>query len=115
MYDLLIRNGEIVDGSGKESYVADIAVKDGKIAAIGQGLETAADQIITADGLVVAPGFVDCHSHSDLGLLGKHRFDNMLEQGITTEIVGNCGNTIAPVTYADLEKLAGLFGIKIQG
>jgi len=114
MYDIVVKNGIIADGSGKKGYVADIAIKDGRIAAICAALEVDADKIIDAEGLMVTPGFIDNHSHSDIGLLGEHRFDNVIEQGITTEIVGQCGATIAPMTYVNLTKLAGQFGFRCE-
>ncbi|RLE35157.1 MAG: D-aminoacylase [Acidobacteria bacterium] len=111
MYDLLIQNGKIVDGSGEAVFVGDVAIKDGKIAAVGRFSPTEAEKIIDAEGLIVAPGFIDHHSHSDYSLLGPHRFDNKVEQGITTEIVGQCGGTLAPIRPQDLERAAGMFGL----
>jgi len=65
MYDILIKNGMIVDGTGDASYKADIAVKDGKIAKIAPAIEDNAAKTIDAAGRIVTPGFIDCHSHSD--------------------------------------------------
>jgi predicted amidohydrolase YtcJ len=73
MIDLLIRNGRIADGSGKSSISVDVAVENGKIVAVGDYLVGQAEKAIDADGLVVAPGFIDHHSHSDLGIVGEHR------------------------------------------
>ena len=69
MYDLLIKNGAIIDGTGKEAFVADIAIKDGKIVRIETDIEESAEKIIDAKNLTVTPGFIDSHSHSDNAIL----------------------------------------------
>lgn len=97
MYDLIIRGGTIVDGSGEAAYVADVAVSDGKISAIGDLKEAEATRTIEADGLIVCPGFIDDHSHGDLNVLADPYAKNELLQGITTEIGGCCGISFAPI------------------
>jgi len=111
MYDLLIKKGNIADGSKRASFVADIAVKDGSIVAIGTDLGGETKRTINADGLVVTPGFIDNHSHSDFGITSEHHFDNVVEQGITTEIVGQCGNTFAPASPEMVQQAAGMMGL----
>ena len=96
MYDILIKNGLVVDGTGKPGYLADVAVKDGKIARIAPAILAEAKETIDAKGLVVAPGFVDCHNHSDKDVLTGSDCYNYLEQGVTTEICGHCGSSPAP-------------------
>ncbi len=96
MYDLLIRQGLIVDGSGNAPFVGDVAVVDAKIAAVAPHIEGEAARIIDAQGLVIAPGFIDSHSHSDQGILLGPDGYNMLEQGITTQIAGQCGTGPVP-------------------
>lgn len=91
MYSVLIRGGEIVDGSGKQSYTADIAVKDDRIVEIGTRLVEAAEQEIDARDLTVAPGFIDIHTHTDRTIFGYPLSDSKLLQGVTTEVIGNCG------------------------
>ncbi len=95
MFDLIIRNGTIVDGTGTAPFSGDIAIKDGRIAALGKVDGDAAD-IIEADGLLVAPGWVDTHSHMD----GQATWDPLcspaLNHGITTLVMGNCGVGFAP-------------------
>ena len=95
MYDLIIKNGKIIDGTGSPCFRADVAIKDGKIAKIGRGLE-GASKIIDADGLTVTPGFIDSHSHSDSNILTYPEQIEKIEQGITTSIAGQCGGSIAP-------------------
>ena len=95
MYDLIIKNGNILDGTGSPRYIADIAVKDGKIARIGKDIEGAAE-IIDATGLTVTPGFIDSHSHSDNALIEYPDMIEKVEQGITTSVGGQCGGSVAP-------------------
>ncbi|MDC1134261.1 amidohydrolase family protein [Alphaproteobacteria bacterium] len=106
-YDLIIRNGTLVDGTGKESYVGDLAVKDGIIAAIGQFSGTA-DKEIDASNQVVSPGFVDIHTHYD----GQAIWDSQLKpssiHGVTTVVMGNCGVGFAPCKKEDRVKLVEL-------
>lgn len=96
MYDILIQNANIIDGSGKDGYLADLAVKDGKIAAIGK-LDLSAATVIDASGLTVTPGFIDSHSHSDKNILTFPDQKEKVEQGITYCIGGQCGGSVAPV------------------
>lgn len=97
MADILITNGLIVDGTGRDAYKADLAVKDGKIVCIGEELKCSASKIINAEGLVVAPGFVDVHSHNDLvPFMDDNIQDLKLNQGVTTELVGQCGLGVVP-------------------
>lgn len=93
-YDLVIRNGRIVDGSGNPWFHADLAIKGDRIAAIGPGLTTDGREI-DAKGFVVAPGFVDIHSHSDFLLLEDGHAQSKIRQGVTTEILGE-GNSAGP-------------------
>src|SRR5713226_9521602 len=95
-YDLLVRRGRVVDGSGLPSYVADVGVKDGKIAEVGK-LKGSAAKTIDADGLAVAPGFIDHHTHLDAQMLWDPYGTCEPQHGITTVIMGNCGLTLAPV------------------
>lgn len=87
-YDLLITGGHIIDGSGSPWYEGEVAVKDGKIAAIGRLVNPTARRVIDATGLVVAPGFIDLHSHSDYSLLIDGEGQSKIRQGVTTDIIG---------------------------
>ncbi len=97
MFDCIIRNGSIVNGAGAPSFTADIAITDGVISLIVRGLDGAGRNEIDATGLVVAPGFIDIHSHSDLSLFFDSHTESKIRQGVTTEVVGQCGVTSAPV------------------
>lgn len=89
-YDLLVRNGTVVDGSGAKAFRADVAVKDGRIVKIGDLAGARASREIDAAGLVVAPGFLDVHTHAD-DLAEKPGAENFLRMGVTTVVAGNCG------------------------
>jgi len=94
-FDLVIRGGAVYDGTGAQSRVADVGVKDGRVAAIGS-LEPNGRELDAA-GLAVAPGFIDIHSHSDYTLLIDPRAVSAIHQGVTTEVVGNCGFGCFPI------------------
>ena len=93
-FDLHIRNGSVIDGSGTLAFRADVAVRDGRIAAVG-AIEGEAAREIDATGLTVAPGFIDVHAHDDDAVMSTS-MDFKLMQGVTTDIVGNCGAGMAP-------------------
>ena len=99
MYDLLIQNGCIIDGTGTEGFIASIGIQSGKIVAIGDLCDSAANTI-DATGLTVTPGFIDSHSHSDTALFADPASIEKLEQGITTAIGGQCGSSAAPARVA---------------
>jgi len=94
-YDMVIRNGNVVDGTGAPAYLADIAVSGGKIVKIGDLDGADAKHTIDAHGLVVAPGFIDLHTHADRNILENHDVENYLRQGVTTLLAGNCGSSPA--------------------
>ncbi|MCK9328623.1 MAG: D-aminoacylase [Candidatus Cloacimonetes bacterium] len=98
MLDMVIKNGRIVDGTGKAAFKCDIAVKDGKIDSLGAFDGSSAEYLIDARGQVVAPGFIDCHTHSDRCLPIDPEVENKLAQGITTELCGLCGFTSFPIS-----------------
>ena len=97
MFDLIIRNGLVVDGTGAPAFRGDVAVQDGRVAAVAPRIEGTGREEIDAHGKCVAPGFIDVHTHSD-----RRIFDdaltgwNHLEAGTTTELVGQCGSQAVP-------------------
>src|SRR5215467_14484330 len=95
-YDLLIRNGRIIDGSGMPAFRGDLAVKDGKIVEIGKITGSAA-RTIDADGLAVAPGFIDNHCHYDAQVTWDPLCSFSCYHGVTSVIIGNCSIALAPV------------------
>ena len=100
--DIIIRGGRVVDGSGRPSHVTDVGIIGDHIETIGPLDEATGKDEINAEGLVVTPGFVDIHSHSDFTLLIDPRAQSSVHQGVTTELVGNCGHGCAPITDPDL-------------
>ncbi len=93
----LLKNGLVLDGSGREGVRADVLVAGGKIAAVGTGLSAAGAKVVDAAGLAVAPGFIDSHTHSDRTVFHVPLGHSKLMQGVTTEVVGNCGIGLFPV------------------
>ena len=99
-YDLVIKNGWVVDGSGLPRYRADVGVKDGRIATIGR-IRESAGEVIDAEGQVVSPGFVDGHTHMDAQVFWDPLGTSSCWHGITSVVMGNCGFTLAPCAKAD--------------
>ena len=95
--DTLIRQAKVLDGSGAEGEILDIALGDGQIVALGARLEHSAGTQIDARGLVLAPGFIDVHTHDDISVIRDPEMIAKLSQGVTTVIVGNCGISASPV------------------
>jgi N-acyl-D-aspartate/D-glutamate deacylase len=106
MDDLLIRHGDVIDGSGTPARRADVAVRDGRIIAIEPDRAEPAHRIIDAVGHVVSPGFIDVKTHSDFALSLYPRAESRVHQGITTELVGSCGFTAAPIPPGRLSVVA---------
>jgi N-acyl-D-amino-acid deacylase len=97
MSSFLIRGALVIDGSGGESFRGDIAVKDGSITEVSPSIKGKGKAVIEADGLVAAPGFIDIHSHTDLTIFKHPLAESKALQGVTTEVVGNCGIGAFPV------------------
>ncbi|HEX9914945.1 MAG TPA: amidohydrolase family protein, partial [Candidatus Bathyarchaeia archaeon] len=95
--DIVIRNGRVMDGTGNPWFRADVGVEEGTVTTVGNLKGMNAKKIINAKGMIVAPGFIDIHSHSDVPILIDRRGLSKIRQGVTTEVVGNCGSSAAPV------------------
>ncbi len=105
MGKLLLRNARIVDGTGSPWFFGDVALKDGIIVDIGRGLTASGTPVIDLCGLVLAPGFIDIHSHSDDTVLINPLAESKIRQGITTEVTGNCGYSLAPLVGAAIDPI----------
>lgn len=103
MFDLVIKNGIVIDGTGKARFRADLGVSGDTIAYMGKG-DISGRRVINADGLVVSPGFIDIHSHMDDLILASPKCESKITQGVTTEVSGNCGVSASPVN----DELGGL-------
>ena len=98
MLDLLIHGGTVFDGTGVPRFRADLGIESGSVVAIGSLEGAEAERKLDAAGMVVSPGFIDIHSHSDFTLLVDPRAQSSIAQGVTTEVIGNCGHGCAPLT-----------------
>ena len=105
-HDILIRGGTVYDGTGAPGRLADVAVSQGKIVAVEPGLSARAKRVIDASGMAVAPGFIDIKTHSDFTLPINPRAESKLRQGVTTEIIGHCGFSVAPCLPGKVQLLA---------
>jgi N-acyl-D-amino-acid deacylase len=105
MHDILIRGGTLYDGAGNPGVAGDVAVADGRIAAVGPGIAGSARKTIDAQNLAVAPGFIDIKTHSDFTLPINPKAESKVRQGVTTEIIGHCGFSVAPALPGKVELL----------
>ncbi len=105
MYDILFQNARIVDGTGNPSFYGDVAVENDRIGAVGKISAKEAQQTLDLDGLTISPGFIDLPTHSDFTLPPFPRAAAMVRQGVTTQLVGNCGFSPFPVVAEHLELL----------
>src|SRR4051812_19338342 len=96
MFDVIIQNGTVIDGTGAGGRRADVAVEGGRIVALDDLRAAEAKTRIDATGRVVTPGFIDMHTHSDIALLLNPEAHSKIRQGVTLEVIGNCGSSPAP-------------------
>ena len=108
-FDLVIKNGNMIDGTGAAERPADIGIRDGKILAVGNLDEATAERVIDARGLTVVPGFIDVHSHVDVELFSDPRAESKVHQGVTTEVNGCDGDSPAPLGGPDLDRYLAIF------
>ena len=104
-HDLLIRGGLLIDGTGAPGRAGDVAINDGRISAMGENLPGEATKVIDARSLAIAPGFIDIKTHSDFTLPINPRAESKVRQGVTTEIVGHCGFSVAPALAGKVDLL----------
>ena len=97
-FEIIIRNGRVIDGTGNPWIKEDLAIRDGRIAKIGCCDAYQADRVIVAEGLVVTPGFIDIHQHGEVHMVINPNAEGLVRQGITTFVGGNCGWSAAPIT-----------------
>ena len=102
-YDLIVRGGKLVDGSGNPWRMADVGVRAGKIAAVGDLKAAQAGRLIDATGMIVAPGFIDIHNHSDESILVDGNAESMVRQGVTSMIFGEGGSAAPDNTYPNFD------------
>src|SRR5712692_11925200 len=105
-WDILIRGGTVIDGSGQAGEISDVALAGGRIAAIGPALVGETVRTIDAEGLAVTPGFIDIKTHSDFVLPINPKAESKVRQGVTTEIIGHCGYSVAPCLPGKVQLLA---------
>jgi len=110
MLDILITNGSVVDGTGRPAFPADVAIQGDRIVEVGKIEGGATGRVIDATGKIVCPGFIDAHSHTDATIWANPTAESTIHQGITTEVVGNCGMSVAPAPEAARQEGAGGFG-----
>ncbi|MCD6428481.1 MAG: amidohydrolase family protein, partial [Desulfurococcales archaeon] len=107
-YDLIIRGGYVIDGTGAPAFKADIGVVGDTVIKLGDLSGCPAGSVINAEGMYVCPGFIDIHNHSDLSIFKVPTADNYVLQGVTTIVIGNCGSSPAPVTEKNKELIREL-------
>jgi len=107
---LLLRGGTVVDGTGDDRFAADVRIEDGRIAAVGTGLAAEGAAVLDVTGMIVAPGFVDVHTHDDQIVLSAPQMLPKISQGVTTVVVGNCGISLAPLVRASVPPPLNLLG-----
>src|SRR5436190_3517705 len=113
-YDTVIRNGQVADGTGKKLFAADVAIKGDRVAAVEAPGTLRGDNEIDATGKVVAPGFIDVHTHDDTALIDNPAMAMKVSQGVTTVVAGNCGISAAPYGRTDIPHLISLSVKKVE-
>ena len=115
MFDLKIINGLIIDGTGKKAYAGDVGIVGDKIAAIGDLKEYESKACIDAAGRVVAPGFIDMHTHSDFSFVYDPKANSHLYNGVTMDVISNCGIGPAPIGDDKKDTLIAYLGTRLVG
>ena len=115
MLDIKFEGATVIDGTGEAGSRTDIGLSDDRITAVGDLSREHAGRTVSAAGRVIAPGFIDMHSHSDWTLWANRRAESKVRQGVTTEVVGNCGFSPAPASDQHLEDLRGFALRRLPG
>ena len=115
MLDIKIVGGLVADGVCDKAFRADVGIAGDKIAEIGDLRDTPAAQTIDAAGKIVAPGFIDMHTHSDMSLVYDRKASSKIHDGVTTEVIGNCGIGVAPVRDERRDELIAYLGTRLIG
>ena len=115
MLDIKIVNGLIVDGTGAKGFRADVGITGDRITEIGDLSGVEAKETLDVKGQVVCPGFVDGHTHSDMSLLYNHLSSSRIYDGVTTEVIGNCGIGVAPIRDEKKAELIKYLGTRLIG
>jgi N-acyl-D-amino-acid deacylase len=102
-FDLIVKNGSIIDGSGNKTFKADLGIIGNQIKAIGDLNSSSADKVIDAKNMFVSPGFIDIHTHTEIELLVNSKAESKIRQGVTTEVGGNCGSSPYPLNGKDFD------------
>lgn len=113
MLDILVKNGIVIDGTGNPWHKADVGIQEGKVVTIDRELKESSDKMINARSLAVSPGFIDIHSHMDLYLTFDPLGTPKVMQGVTTELVGNCGLSCVPVSPERIEDFKSVIGYSL--
>ncbi|MGQ9719874.1 MAG: N-acyl-D-amino-acid deacylase family protein [Candidatus Jordarchaeum sp.] len=113
--NIVIKNSRIIDGTGNPWFRGEIGIKEGKIIEINRRLSTKAERVIDAKGLIVTPGFIDVHTHSDAALLMNRSALNYISQGVTTNVIGNCGISAGPLNKKTVRDLLTLVAPNFKG
>ena len=109
-FQMVLANGRILDGCGNPWFLGDLAIRRGRIVDISPAGMLRGQKVIDLGGRFVSPGFVDVHTHSDLSVLVNRRAESAVRQGVTTQVIGNCGMSPAPVDDAHLDEMRGYWG-----
>ena len=109
MSNLIVKNGLLIDGTGRPAYPADVRIRDGIVAEVGPYLASDGEEVFDADGAYVCPGFIDSHTHLDPTMFWDPGCDPMPQHGVTTALIGNCSLSLAPVKPPDLEEVMDVF------
>ena len=115
MFDLIIKDGTVIDGTGSPGIKTDIALLDGKISDIGSFNESEAKEIVNAENMIVCPGFIDPHTHYDAQLFWDPYASPSNLHGVTSVVMGNCGFSIAPISDSSDAEYLGEMLVQVEG